>query len=99
MNTDIFKCRDTEKFQPRSGFEVNLKLALLQLPSAKMGGEGKWGWYVKNAGDKPGAMVTAVAMCPPYVSKDQCLGCIKTAIPLLRQKCPNQKEAVAWMQK
>ncbi|GJZ65085.1 Gnk2-like domain-containing protein [Tanacetum coccineum] len=94
MNTDIFKCRDNEKFQPKSGFEVNLVLALLQLTSHKMGG-----WYLKFTGDKPGEMVTAVAMCLGYVNEDQCLGCIKTAIPLLRRKCPNQKEAVAWMQK
>nr|GEW07337.1 hypothetical protein [Tanacetum cinerariifolium] len=49
MNTDIFKCRDGEKFQPKSGFEVNLVLALIQLTSHKMGG-----WYLKYTGDKQG---------------------------------------------
>ncbi|PWA46762.1 gnk2-like domain-containing protein [Artemisia annua] len=94
MNMDIFKCRDGEKYQPGSGFDLNLKLALVQLTSAKQGG-----WYLKSFGDKPGSKATTVAMCLGYANEDQCLGCIKTAIPLLRQKCPNQKEAVAWMQK
>ncbi|PWA73002.1 Concanavalin A-like lectin/glucanase, subgroup [Artemisia annua] len=94
MNTDVFKCRDGEKYQPGSGFDLNLKLALVQLTSAKQGG-----WYLKSFGDKPGSKATAVAMCLGYTNEDQCLRCIKTAIPLLRQKCPNQKEAVAWMQK
>ncbi|PWA62527.1 gnk2-like domain-containing protein [Artemisia annua] len=94
MNTDIFKCREGEKFQPHNGFDIYLKLSLVGLISAKMGG-----WYLQSEGDGLGLLVTAFAMCPGYVNEDQCLGCIKTTIPLLRQKCPNQKEAVAWMQK
>ncbi|PWA46302.1 gnk2-like domain-containing protein [Artemisia annua] len=94
MNTDIFKCRDGEKFQPRSEFDLNLKLAFDQLISAE-----KSSWYFKYVGDKPGSTATTMAMCLDYVNEDQCVVCIKTAIPLLRQKCPNQKEAVAWMQK
>ncbi|GKE89301.1 hypothetical protein Tco_1566776, partial [Tanacetum coccineum] len=50
MNTDIFKCRDTEKFQPKSGFEVNLALALRELPSTDTG---NYLWYGKSAGNKP----------------------------------------------
>ncbi|PWA34055.1 Concanavalin A-like lectin/glucanase, subgroup [Artemisia annua] len=95
MNTDIFKCREGgEKFQPNSGFDIYLELSFAGLTSAKMGG-----WYLKSEGDGLGLLVTAFAMCPGFVKEDQCLGCIKTTIPLLRKKCPNQKEAVAWMQK
>ncbi|GJZ05394.1 putative gnk2-like domain-containing protein [Tanacetum coccineum] len=96
MNTDIFKCRDTEKFQPKSGFEVNLALALRELPSTDTG---NYLWYGKSAGNKPGEIVSATAMCPGYVTGYECLRCINTTIPLLRKKCPNQKEAVAYMQK
>ncbi|GKA53318.1 concanavalin A-like lectin/glucanase [Tanacetum coccineum] len=69
--------------------------ALTALPKDKMGG----GWFLQYAGDKPGEIVTAIAMCPGYVKTEQCLQCIKDTPALLRQKCPNQKEAVAFMQK
>ncbi|PWA24277.1 cysteine-rich-repeat containing protein [Artemisia annua] len=41
-------------------------------------------------------LVNAVALCPPNVKEQGCEECIKKTIPYIREKCPDQKEGVAW---
>ncbi|XP_076959029.1 cysteine-rich repeat secretory protein 38-like [Bidens hawaiensis] len=48
--------------------------------------------YVDN---KPDA-VSVGALCAGYLKPNDCASCVNSTIPLLQQKCPNQKGAVAW---
>ncbi|XP_076951982.1 cysteine-rich repeat secretory protein 38-like [Bidens hawaiensis] len=49
-----------------------------------------------SVGDKPDQKVIVLALCAGYLKLNDCASCVNSTIPLLLQKCPNQKVAVAW---
>ncbi|MFS8015216.1 putative Gnk2-like domain-containing protein [Helianthus anomalus] len=87
--SEIFRCKkDSGTYQPNSLYKTNLVSALKSLPALTS----------KSVGVKPNE-VTAVALCAGYLNPQDCKSCVDKTIPLLLQKCPNQKGAAAWRMK
>ncbi|KAF5764968.1 putative Gnk2-like domain-containing protein [Helianthus annuus] len=87
--SEIFLCRkDSGTYEPNSLYKTNLMSALKSLPALTS----------KSIGVKPN-QVTAIALCAGYLNPQDCKSCVDKTIPLLLQKCPNQKGAAAWMMK
>ncbi|KAJ0693564.1 putative Gnk2-like domain-containing protein [Helianthus annuus] len=87
--SEIFRCKkDSGTYQPNSLYKTNLESALKSLPALTS----------KSIGVKPN-QVTAVALCAGYLNPQDCKSCVDKTIPLLLQKCPNQKGAAAWRMK
>ncbi|KAF5764971.1 putative Gnk2-like domain-containing protein [Helianthus annuus] len=86
INSEIFRCKkDSGTYQLNSLYQTNLVSALKSLPALTS----------KSVGVKPNE-VTAVELCAGYLNPQDCKSCVDKTIPLLLQKCPNQKGAAAW---
>ncbi|KAJ0753625.1 putative Gnk2-like domain-containing protein [Helianthus annuus] len=87
--SEIFRCKkDSGTYQPNTLYKTNLVSALKSLPALTS----------NSVGVKPN-QVTAVALCAGYLNPQDCKSCVDKTIPLLLQKCPNQKGAAAWRMK
>ncbi|KAK9064253.1 hypothetical protein SSX86_015633 [Deinandra increscens subsp. villosa] len=87
MAADIFRCKkDSGTFQPTSPYKTNIQAALKKLV------DGSNTAFFGIRQDE----VKAVALCAGYLNPKDCASCLNTSIPLLLQKCPNQKIAAAW---
>ncbi|PWA63632.1 gnk2-like domain-containing protein [Artemisia annua] len=93
--TQDFRCRNTGKFKG-TNYEENRNTALGRLVQ-KIRTPSYYGYcYASEDAAGKGDRVNAFALCPPNVKGEGCEECIKKTIPYIKEKCPKQKEAVAW---
>ncbi|XP_076959032.1 cysteine-rich repeat secretory protein 1-like [Bidens hawaiensis] len=86
--TDIFRCKkDSGTYQPNSPYKTNLMAELKKAQSGTGSGP---------IGNKADETVYVVTLCAGYLKPNDCTSCINKTIPLLLEKCPNQKGAAAW---
>ncbi|PWA79376.1 cysteine-rich-repeat containing protein [Artemisia annua] len=90
-----FRCRNTGNFKG-TNYEDNRNTALSHLVQKIR--TPRYTGYCYASEDAAGKAdrVNVVALCPPNVRGEGCEECIKKTIPYIKEKCPKQKEAVAW---
>ncbi|ESQ47670.1 hypothetical protein EUTSA_v10021371mg [Eutrema salsugineum] len=86
------KCSDIEgNFTSKSPYESNLdslfRRISYRVPSS--------GFAASSAGNSPDN-VNGLALCRGDASSSDCGSCLATAIPELRQRCPNNKAGIIW---
>ncbi|XP_042945397.1 cysteine-rich receptor-like protein kinase 26 [Carya illinoinensis] len=81
-------------YTANSTYEKNLNQLLSSDVSSDTGGTNS-GFYNSSYGQNPD-QVHAIGLCRGDVNSDVCRDCLKSAMSLLPQRCPNQKEAIVW---
>ncbi|KAK1422625.1 hypothetical protein QVD17_17911 [Tagetes erecta] len=95
LNSDIFRCRkDTGNFPSKGGYQQDLSKALKRLDDVVKLSYFKFNYYGNTLGG-----LLAAATCPAYIKAKACASCVNSTIPQLVQKCPQQKQALAWTRK
>ncbi|KAK1422623.1 hypothetical protein QVD17_17909 [Tagetes erecta] len=95
LNSDIFRCRkDTGNFPSKGGYKQELSEALKWLDDNFKTNKFKFSYYGSSFGG-----LLAAATCPAYIKTEACASCMKSTFPQLVQKCPQQKQALAWTRK
>lgn len=98
-SSDDFRCKkDAGTFQPNSRYDTNLKSGLKTLvdETTKEKLKAEKGFSVVMTEDDKEEGIIAIAQCAAYLNPKDCTSCVNKTIPLLQQKCTNQKKAVAW---
>ncbi|KAK6268939.1 hypothetical protein QUC31_013099 [Theobroma cacao] len=86
-------CLDTSgNFTRNSTYEANLNR---QLSSFSSNTANDYGFYNMSSG-QGSERANVIALCRGDVNSGDCLHCINNATPELRNRCPNQKEAIIW---
>ncbi|XP_058754090.1 cysteine-rich receptor-like protein kinase 29 [Vicia villosa] len=75
-----------------STYDNNLKTVISSFSSHK---EINYGFYNFSYGQDPNK-VYAIGMCSGDVKPNECLTYLNSSFAYLREKCPNQKEAIVW---
>ncbi|KAK1422680.1 hypothetical protein QVD17_17966 [Tagetes erecta] len=99
ISTEIYQCnKEAGTYDPNSPFKTNLltTLKILAEESKKEKIPKEKGFSLAFAGDKLDEEVTAIALCAGYIEAKECVSCVSSTIPLLLQKCTNQKKGMAW---
>ncbi|XP_059437201.1 cysteine-rich receptor-like protein kinase 44 [Corylus avellana] len=79
-------------YTANSTYEENLNHLL---PSLSSNTEIDYGFYNSSYGQSSD-QVHAIGLCRGDANPDVCRGCLNNATSLLKQRCPNQKEAIGW---
>nr|QMS43708.1 protein kinase [Betula platyphylla] len=87
-----FCLNDKGNYSANSTYEGNLNRLLSSLYSNT---EIDYGFYNSSYGQNSDK-VYAIGLCRGDVNLDDCRGCLNNATSLLKQLCPNQKEAIGW---
>ncbi|XVF87655.1 hypothetical protein PTKIN_Ptkin18bG0137700 [Pterospermum kingtungense] len=86
-------CIDTSgNFTTNSTYETNLKSLISSFSSIKANGYGFYNFSSGQGSDK----ANTIALCRGDVGSSDCLNCITNATVELRNRCPNQREAIIW---
>ncbi|KAJ8761628.1 hypothetical protein K2173_004404 [Erythroxylum novogranatense] len=85
-------CLEKGNFTSNSNYESNLHQLLSSLPSNASVNHGFYGSSFGQNEDK----VNAIALCRGDTKPDACRSCILQSSQMLKQVCPNQKEAIIW---
>ncbi|OMO64902.1 hypothetical protein COLO4_31715 [Corchorus olitorius] len=80
-------------FSKNSTYESNLNSLISTFSSNITAND--FGFYNISSGQSPDA-ANGIALCRGDVNSDTCLGCIHNATTELRNRCPNQTEAIIW---
>jgi len=83
---------DKGNYTANSTYERNLNHLLSSLSSNT---EIDYGFYNSSYGQNSD-QVSAIGLCRGDVNPDVCRSCLDNATSLLKQLCPNQKEAIGW---
>jgi len=87
-----FCLNDEGNYTANSTYEKNLNHLLSSLYSNT---EIDYGFYNSSYGQNSD-QVSAIGLCRGDVNPDVCRGCLNISTSLLKQLCPNQKEAIGW---
>jgi hypothetical protein len=87
-----FCLNDKGNYTANSIYERNLNHLLSSLSSNT---EIDYGFYNSSYGQNPD-QVSAIGLCRGDINLDDCRSCLNNATSLLKQLCPNQKEAIGW---
>jgi hypothetical protein len=87
-----FCLNDKGNYTANSIYERNLNHLLSSLSSNT---EIDYGFYNSSYGQNPD-QVSAIGLCRGDINLDDCRGCLNISTSLLKQHCPNQKEAIGW---
>ena len=88
-------CYDTGNYTRNSTYRANLETLLTSMSSnTKI----DYGFYNFSVGESPDK-VSAIALCRPDISPNECRSCINESSYNLLQACPYQKEAIIWPNK
>ncbi|XVE87857.1 hypothetical protein DITRI_Ditri19aG0021900 [Diplodiscus trichospermus] len=88
-----YYCIDTNgNFTRNSIYETNLNRLLSSFSSNTAN---DYGFYNMSSGEGIDR-VNSIALCRGDVNSGDCIGCINNASAVLRDLCPNQKEAIIW---
>jgi hypothetical protein len=87
-----FCLNDNGNYTANSTYERNLNHLLSSLSSNT---EIDYGFYNFSYGQNSD-QVSAIGLCRGDVNPDVCRSCLDNATSLLKQLCPNQKEAIGW---
>ncbi|CAH8277237.1 unnamed protein product [Arabidopsis lyrata] len=80
-------------FTVNSIFEVNLKSLISSLSSLPPTEDG---FYNVSFGETDNEKVNSLVLCRGDVKPIECIGCIIRAGQEIRERCPNEKEAIIW---
>ncbi|XP_059450809.1 cysteine-rich repeat secretory protein 38-like [Corylus avellana] len=83
---------DKGNYTADSTYEANLNRLLSSLYTNT---EIDYGFYNSSYGQNSD-QAYAIGLCRGDINPDVCRGCLNNATSLLRQRCPNQKEAIVW---
>ncbi|KAJ9566944.1 hypothetical protein OSB04_002910 [Centaurea solstitialis] len=84
-------CGNTGTYAPNSRYARNLDEAMSTLPETNSG----YGFYNISVGEAAGPdTANVMLLCGGDVSPDVCQSCFNDSIVWLRQRCPNQTEAL-----
>jgi len=90
---DSYSCdHDIGNYTSNSTYDNNLKTLLSSLSSRT---EINYGFYNFSYGEEPDKAY-AVGVCRGDIEPNQCRTNLNNSIGYLREKCPNQKEAIVW---
>ncbi|GLT37675.1 hypothetical protein SLA2020_119790 [Shorea laevis] len=91
----LYSC-DTSNgnFTANSAYGANLNRLFSQLSSDQ---DFNYGFYNMSVGQSPD-QVNAIALCRGDQQEDDCRRCLNDIIYGLQQYCPNNKEAIAWLE-
>jgi hypothetical protein len=87
-----FCLNDNGNYTATSTYERNLNHLLSSFSSNT---EIDYGFYNSSYGQNSD-QVSAIGLCRGDVNPDVCRSCLDNATSLLKQLCPNQKEAIGW---
>jgi hypothetical protein len=87
-----FCLNDKGNYTANSTYEKNLNHLLSSLYSNT---EIDYGFYNSSYGQNSD-QVFAIGLCRGDIHPDICRSCLNTSTSLLKQQCPNQKEAIGW---
>jgi hypothetical protein len=87
-----FCLNDKGNYTADSTYEANLNRLLSSLYTNT---EIDYGFYNSSNGQNSDEAY-AIGLCRGDVNPDVCRGCLNNATSLLKQLCPNQKEAIGW---
>ncbi|KAJ6890444.1 cysteine-rich receptor-like protein kinase 26 [Populus alba x Populus x berolinensis] len=87
-----FSCSNKGTYSVSSTYSNNLNVLLSSLPSS-MTENGSF--YNATEGQGPDK-VYALALCRGDLPSEKCSSCVNTASQDIKQKCPDQKEALLW---
>nr|POE58936.1 cysteine-rich repeat secretory protein 1 [Quercus suber] len=86
-------CYDTGNYTSNSTYRTNLNTLLASMiNNTKI----DYGFYNFSVGESPDK-VYAIALCRGDTSPSECHSCINGASADLLKACPNQKEAIIWL--
>ncbi|GLT99967.1 hypothetical protein SLE2022_173690 [Rubroshorea leprosula] len=88
----IYDGNDDGNFTTNSTYQTNLNRLF---SSFNPNSENDYGFYNISIG-KNSDQVNSIVLCRGDVQPNVCLSCINNATTELRNRCPNQKEAVLW---
>ncbi|XVF87666.1 hypothetical protein PTKIN_Ptkin18bG0138800 [Pterospermum kingtungense] len=86
-----FCINDNGNFTRNSIYETNLNSSISLINTANYDS----GFYNFSSGQNS-SRVNAIALCRGDVGSGDCIDCITNATVELRNRCPNQKEAIIW---
>ncbi|KAI4331992.1 hypothetical protein L6164_016935 [Bauhinia variegata] len=89
-----YSCTNDNNYTSNSIYSTNLQSLLSNLTSNK---DIDYGFYNLSVGENP-KKVNAVGMCRGDIKPDDCRTCLYNATIVLPQRCPTQKEAIAWLE-
>ncbi|XP_062088339.1 cysteine-rich receptor-like protein kinase 29 [Humulus lupulus] len=84
---------DKGNYTLNSTYHDNLNYLLSTLPSSQ--NDNGFGFYNLSYGNSPN-QVYAIGLCRGDIMPNVCQSCLNESTHLLQERCPNQKEAVAW---
>ncbi|XP_062087458.1 cysteine-rich receptor-like protein kinase 44 [Humulus lupulus] len=87
---------DKGNYTLNSKYHDNLNYLLITLPSSQ--NDNGYGFYNLSSGNASN-QVFAIGLCDGDTMPDVCRSCLNKSTHLLQEVCPNQKEAVAWLDK
>uniref|UniRef100_A0A2P2QMX8 Cysteine-rich repeat secretory protein 38-like isoform X1 n=1 Tax=Rhizophora mucronata TaxID=61149 RepID=A0A2P2QMX8_RHIMU len=85
-------CSEGGNFTSNSTYKTNLDHLLTSLASDS---DINYGFYNSSFGEN-NDQANAIALCRGDTKLVACTACVKNAHQVLRQRCPNQKEAIIW---
>jgi hypothetical protein len=92
----LYSCSDNQgNYTSGSAYKANLNLLLSSL-SSNSNGLIEYGFYNSSYGEDPDK-VYVIGLCRGDTMPDDCVNCLNICKDnLLTQRCPTQKEAIAW---